>query len=74
MSSAEMSRRSVQLAITTSRTSPAQATGTNNEEAMPWCSARPGTIAVLVFASGTARARPLAITLAVPDGPSPKRR
>ena len=41
---------------------------------MPWCSARPGTIAVLVRASGTASGRPLAITLAVPDGPSPKRR
>ena len=35
---------------------------------MPCCAARPGTISVLVRASGTASGRPVASTRAVPDG------
>ena len=42
---------------------------------MPCCAARPGTISVLVRASGTASGLPVASTRAVPDGwPSVKRR
>ena len=61
--------------MTTLRTSSLQLTGTNRVEEMSCCSARPGTISVLVRASGTANGRPVAITRAVPDGaPSSKRR
>ena len=55
--------------MTTLRTSSLQLIGTNRVEEMSWCSARPGTISVLVRASETANGRPVAITRAVPDGP-----
>ena len=52
---------------------PRQATGTNRMEAMPWCSARPGTIASLVSASGTANATPVLQDAGGAGGPSSKR-
>ena len=53
---------------------PFQATGTKRAEATPCCCARPGTIASLVSASRTASALPVRRTVAVPEGPSLKRR